>query len=78
MQLLMETVDELGQDTQKFHNYQRNSARQQQQKDAYLMKKVGVKIDGFCILLNFLKQTFFNGPFLELVITSQVHGWKRG
>ena len=44
VQLLMETVDELGQDTQKFHNYQRNSARQQQQKDAYLLKRVGVKI----------------------------------
>ena len=43
VQLLMETVDELGQDTQKFHNYQRNSARQQQQKDAYLMKKVNYK-----------------------------------
>ena len=40
MQLLMETVDELGQDAQKFHNYQRNTARQQQQKDAYLMKRV--------------------------------------
>jgi hypothetical protein len=38
----METVDELGQDTQKFHNYQRNSARQQQQKDAYLLKRVGI------------------------------------
>jgi hypothetical protein len=40
----METVDELGQDTQKFHNYQRNSARQQQQKDAYLMKRVSIEI----------------------------------
>ena len=66
MQLLMETVDELGQDTQKFHNYQRNSARQQQQKDAYLMKKVGVKIDSFCILLNFLKQTYFNFVLIDL------------
>lgn len=43
VQLLMETVDELGQDTQKFHNYQRNSARLQQQKDSYLMKRVSVE-----------------------------------
>ncbi|XP_046856886.1 eukaryotic translation initiation factor 3 subunit H-like [Xenia sp. Carnegie-2017] len=39
VQLLMETVDELAQDTNKFHNHQRNSARQQQQKDAHLAKR---------------------------------------
>ena len=38
----METVDELCQDTQKFHNYQRNSARQQQQKDSYNQKRASI------------------------------------
>jgi len=36
--LLIEGVDELGQDSQKLHNYQRNYARQQQQIDAWKLK----------------------------------------
>lgn len=37
--LLIEGVDELCQDAQKLHNYQRNYARQQQQIDAYKQKR---------------------------------------
>ena len=38
--LLIEGVDELCQDSQKLHNYQRNVARQQQQIDAYKQRRV--------------------------------------
>merc|ERR1712038_120979 len=37
--LLIEGVDELCQDAQKLHNYQRNYARQQQQIDAYRQRR---------------------------------------
>eukprot|EP00794_Sanderia_malayensis_P004651 gene4651-5259_t len=39
VQLLMEGVDELCQDAQKLHNYQRNNARQQQQIEAFKAKR---------------------------------------
>lgn len=38
----MESVDELCQDANKFNNHLRNVARQQQQKDAYLQRRVSV------------------------------------
>lgn len=37
----MEGVDELCQDANKFHNYQRSVSRQQQQKDNYTQRRVG-------------------------------------
>ena len=36
----METVDELCQDANKFNNHLRNVARQQQQKEAYIQRRV--------------------------------------
>lgn len=36
----MESVDELCQDANKFNNHLRNVARQQQQKDAYIQRRV--------------------------------------
>ncbi|XP_065061841.1 eukaryotic translation initiation factor 3 subunit H-like [Rhopilema esculentum] len=39
VQLLMEGADELCQDAQKLHNYQRNNSRQQQQIDGYKAKR---------------------------------------
>lgn len=39
MRLLMESVDELCQDANKFNNHLRNVARQQQQKDAYIQRR---------------------------------------
>lgn len=40
VRLLMESVDELCQDANKFNNHLRNVARQQQQKDAYIQRRV--------------------------------------
>lgn len=40
VQLLIEGADELCQDSQKLHNYQRNVARQQQQIDAYKQRRM--------------------------------------
>ena len=40
VRLLMESVDELCQDANKFNNHLRNVARQQQQKDAYTQRRV--------------------------------------
>jgi len=36
----MESVDELCQDANKFNNHLRNVARQQQQKEAYIQRRV--------------------------------------
>ena len=44
VQLLMEGADELCQDAQKLHNYQRNNARQQQQIDAHKAKRVRLNL----------------------------------
>lgn len=38
----MESVDELCQDANKFNNHLRNVARQQQQKDAYIQRRVKI------------------------------------
>ena len=38
--LLIEGADELCQDAQKLHNYQRNVVRQQQQIDTYKQRRV--------------------------------------
>lgn len=40
VRLLMESVDELCQDANKFNNHLRNVARQQQQKDSYIQRRV--------------------------------------
>ena len=40
VRLLMEGVDELCQDANKFNNHLRNVARQQQQKEAYTQRRV--------------------------------------
>lgn len=60
----METVDELCQDTQKFHNYQRNSARQQQQKDAYLQKRASNILLGWRQMGCVVKKSIFLIPSL--------------
>jgi len=40
LRLLMDTVDDLSQDTNKYHSYQKLCAKQQQSKDAQLTKRV--------------------------------------
>lgn len=70
----METVDELGQDTQKFHNYQRNSARQQQQKDAYLMKRVN-RSRFLCLLIWYMIWLIWRMIF-ELTLAVEQFGWQ--
>jgi len=40
LRLLMDSVDDLSQETNKFFNYQRSLAKQQQSKQQYLQKRV--------------------------------------
>mgnify|MGYP001792273496 CR=1 FL=1 len=40
LKLLMDTVDDLSQDTNKYHNYQKMYGKQQQAKEAQLTKRV--------------------------------------
>lgn len=46
LRLLMDTVDDLSQDTNKYHNYQKMHGKQQQAKEAQLTKRVS----GLCRL----------------------------
>ena len=52
--LLIEGADELCQDAQKLHNYQRNVVRQQQQIDTYKQRRVKDFIFIYMRLLNWL------------------------
>ena len=48
MQQLMQCVDDLSQDTNKYFNYQRQVAKQQQSKQQFVQKRVS----GHCISIN--------------------------
>ena len=52
----MESVDELCQDANKFNNYLRNVARQQQQKVAFVQRQVKQNIYLFKVPYNWIRR----------------------
>lgn len=52
----MESVDELCQDANKFNNYLRNVARQQQQKVAFIQRQVKQNIYLFKVPYNWIRR----------------------
>ena len=62
LRLLMDSVDDLSQETNKFFNYQRSLAKQQQAKQQYLQKRVNDQF-GFFVYIYYTHSSYQTSIF---------------
>ena len=72
LRLLMETVEDLSQDTNKYQNYQKLYSKQQQSKEAQLTKRVSISITPLCATCFLILPSFEKFHFVQCAILAGV------